>query len=94
MTEDKPAAVRIKVQGLVQGVFFRAFTQREARILGITGYVLNMSDGSVEVYAEGEPDNLKKLEERLREGPSRAKVSQVITESVTCTGKYGSFCIK
>ena len=94
MIENKPVALSIKVLGRVQGVFFRAFTRREAILLGITGYVRNLSDGSVEVYAEGETDKLKNLEQRLQQGPSRASVSQVITTHTSYTGNYDSFQVK
>ena len=46
--------VHLVIKGRVQGVFFRAATQREARRLGVTGWVKNRTDGSVEVLAEGD----------------------------------------
>jgi len=49
------------VRGRVQGVFFRAFVQRLARQLGISGYVRNLPDGSVEIRAEGEKSQLDVL---------------------------------
>ena len=53
--------VQLFVRGRVQGVFFRASTQREARRLGISGWVKNRPDGAVEILAEGEEDGLKEL---------------------------------
>ena len=53
--------VHLIVRGRVQGVFFRAATQREARRLGITGWVKNRLDGAVELLAEGEEDSIKEL---------------------------------
>lgn len=69
--------MRYKVIGRVQGVFFRASTQREARSLGITGYAKNMRDGSVEVLACGPQPAVEQLGEWLWVGPPAARVSQV-----------------
>ena len=65
------------VSGKVQGVFFRASTQRQARALGITGHAINLADGRVEVLACGDDAALTELESWLREGPDSAEVSQV-----------------
>ena len=53
--------VHLVVRGRVQGVFFRAATQREARRLGLTGWVKNRTDGSIEMLAEGEEEAVKEL---------------------------------
>ncbi|MFX1284551.1 MAG: acylphosphatase [Promethearchaeota archaeon] len=53
--------VRIVVTGRVQGVFFRVYTQKFARNLGITGYVQNLPSGEVKIVAEGFEDSLRKL---------------------------------
>ncbi len=72
------AAVRFTVHGRVQGVFFRAFVAREAEALGLGGYVRNLPDGrSVEVFAEGEKEDLEKLTEQCRTGPAGARVEEV-----------------
>ena len=68
------AAARFIVSGRVQGVGFRFFTLREARALGLSGFVRNQPDGTVEVVAEGSTKVLAALEERLREGPAFADV--------------------
>jgi len=65
------------ITGRVQGVFFRASTQRKARGLGLTGYALNQPDGSVAVAARGENDALDKLAAWLEKGPPGARVEQV-----------------
>lgn len=65
------------VSGRVQGVGFRFFVLREATALGLRGTVRNMPDGSVEVIATGQPDELAKLEARLNDGPDAAKVDDV-----------------
>ena len=68
---------RYKVSGRVQGVFFRASTQREALNLGLTGYARNLSDGSVEVLACGPASAVEQLGDWLSIGPPVAQVSHV-----------------
>ena len=65
------------ISGQVQGVFFRAATEAAARRLGVTGWVRNLADGSVELVACGEETKLAELERWLWQGPSRARVEQV-----------------
>jgi acylphosphatase len=66
-----------RIEGRVQGVWFRESTRREAEPLGITGYARNMPDGSVEVLACGEPQALDQLEAWLKHGPRMARVDRV-----------------
>ncbi|QNQ19852.1 acylphosphatase [Kosakonia sp. SMBL-WEM22] len=69
------------VHGSVQGVGFRYTTQHEARRLGLSGYARNLDDGSVEVVACGEAENVNKLIEWLKAGgPRSARVDKVLTE--------------
>jgi acylphosphatase len=65
------------VSGRVQGVFFRASTQSEARSLGLVGQAVNLADGRVEVIARGTVSALDALERWLRQGPSKARVDQL-----------------
>ncbi len=67
----------IRVQGLVQGVFFRVSAQRAARDLGLAGTVRNEADGSVRIEAEGEPAALEAFVAWCRRGPPRARVERV-----------------
>jgi len=76
-TEKAIEARRFVVRGRVQGVGFRWFVEREAHLLGITGWVRNNHDGSVEVLAQGTRDQLSGLRMRLREGPRAARVDAV-----------------
>jgi acylphosphatase len=85
--------VHLVVRGRVQGVFFRAATQREARRLGITGWVKNRADGSVEVLAEGEEDAIKELTSWANHGPSAARVDAVDVRWRGYTGEYSQFTI-
>jgi len=70
------------IRGKVQGVFFRATTQEMAEALGLTGWVRNCSDGSVEVHAEGDEEQVQALYEWLQKGPDAARVDEVVTEDV------------
>jgi len=72
--------LRIKIEGVVQGVFFRAFVQETAQNLGLKGYVKNMPDGSVEAVAQGSDDRLQKLVEECKKGPEGSRVDKVETE--------------
>lgn len=67
----------IFVSGLVQGVFFRDFTQRSAEILNLKGWVRNTQDGRVEVVCEGEKEDILELIENLKQGPPHARVKDV-----------------
>ncbi len=67
----------LKIHGLVQGVGFRWSTRRQASVLNIVGYVKNLSDGTVELVAEGEEETLKKLLEYCKIGPQWASVSRL-----------------
>jgi acylphosphatase len=69
--------VNMKMHGTVQGVFFRAAARRMAEDLGLKGYAKNLSDGTVDIVAEGPEDKLKELIEFCRKGPKAAKVSKV-----------------
>lgn len=69
-----------RISGRVQGVFFRASTRREAERLGLSGYAVNRSDGTVEVAARGSVDDLDRLADWLGHGPAGARVDQVITQ--------------
>jgi len=68
---------KFRVRGRVQGVGFRWFVEREAKMLGISGWVRNNSDGSVEVLATGTRDQLSALRARLQQGPRAARVDNV-----------------
>jgi acylphosphatase len=68
---------KFRVRGRVQGVGFRWFVEREARALGISGWVRNNSDGSVEVLASGTQEQLFGLRSRLQQGPRAARVDNV-----------------
>lgn len=70
-------AVRCRVEGRVQGVFFRASTRAEADRLGVVGSARNLEDGAVEVFAQGEPDAVAQLVGWLWQGSPLSRVNAV-----------------
>jgi acylphosphatase len=69
------------VSGRVQGVYYRASTQQQARCLAVAGWVRNRPDGSVEAWLEGAPDAVEALLAWMRRGPEGARVTDVtVTE--------------
>ncbi len=80
---------RCLVSGRVQGVFYRASAQAEARRLGVTGHARNLPDGRVEVLACGEPRALAAFTEWLWQGPPAARVSDVTCEDVDIQAPAG-----
>jgi acylphosphatase len=85
--------IHLLVRGRVQGVYFRASAQREAKRLGLTGWVKNRDDGGVEIVAEGEEDQVKDLLVWAQHGPSTARVEEVDTRWRSYTGEYSEFKI-
>ncbi|MCX7924226.1 MAG: acylphosphatase [Fimbriimonadales bacterium] len=83
-----------RVYGAVQGVGYRAFALSEARRLGLSGYVRNCADGSVEVVAEGEEEKLQSFLERLQRGPSASHVDYVDSVYSKAKGEFESFTIR
>lgn len=74
-------SVRFIVKGLVQGVGFRYWVYRQAKTLGITGFVRNRIDGSVEVLVQGSEAEIEEMHCLLRHGPPMAQVSSVDIEN-------------
>lgn len=85
--------VHLIIRGRVQGVFFRAAAQREARRLGLTGWVKNRTDGSIELIAEGEEDSIKQLASWASHGPSAARVDYLDQRWRAYTGEFYEFSI-
>jgi acylphosphatase len=73
-------ARHVRVTGRVQGVFYRAWAQGQARELGVSGWIRNRPDGSVEAHLDGEQNCVERMIERMRQGPSNAQVEDVSVE--------------
>ncbi len=93
MAAGYSARARIWVSGLVQGVSYRAFTQRTASGQGLRGGVRNLDDGRVAVEVEGERPAIERLIASLRSGPPMAQVQDVQVQWETPTNQYGDFRI-
>jgi len=85
---EKQEARRYYVSGMVQGVGYRYFAQRAAGRLGLAGYVKNLRDGRVEVYAVGLAEALAALRGELERGPGGAVVSGVSEETATLDPQF------
>jgi acylphosphatase len=83
-------AKRFYVSGSVQGVGFRFFAERAAARLGVAGYVKNLFDGRVEVYAIGSAAQLDALQSELRRGPRMASVDQVVASDAEILPEYSN----
>ncbi len=88
------ARLHIVIEGIVQGVFFRAGTIEESRKLGLTGWVKNSSDGRVEAVFEGDIYKIEQIVEWCKKGPPGAVVRNVETNWEQVTGDYDTFTIK
>jgi acylphosphatase len=86
--------VHALVRGRVQGVGFRFFTEDRAAELGVTGWVRNLPDGSVELIAEGPRNDLERLIEAVRRGPPASRVHDVETMWSEARGDLGAFRIR
>ncbi len=83
--------VRVFAAGRVQGVAYRFFAEKCAGRMGITGWVRNLRDGRVEVLAEGTGEDVEAFLERLREGPSLARVDSFAVQREASTGEFRDF---
>ena len=89
------AHISATVYGRVQGVLFRSFAQNVARNLGLKGYARNLTSGNaVEVQAEGDKQQLEKLVEYLKIGPSSARVDRVDVDWSGYSGRFTDFDIR
>ena len=82
MSENSKLQIKAVVRGRVQGVGYRAWTEQQAKLRGLTGYVMNLPDGTVEVLIEGEASDVIEMAQTLWIGPPLAQVDQVDM----CTG--------
>ena len=86
--------VEARIEGLVQGVGFRYFVRREALRLGLSGWVANQPDGSVETSAEGPRGVLERFADALSVGPAGATVTHVDVRWGTATGAFDGFAVR
>ena len=82
---------RFRIYGHVQGVGFRYFTWQYALKIGVTGFVRNLADGSVEVIAAGSESQIDALDAWLQYGPRTARVNQVFVEDYLGDKEFTAF---
>lgn len=87
------ARAHLIVEGVVQGVFFRANTKEQADRKGVYGWAKNRPDGTVEAVLEGEEESVKKLIEWCHHGPPGAVVKNVNIEWQVYEGKFKNFTV-
>jgi len=85
---------KMLISGKVQGVYYRASTEKEANRLGLSGYARNLPDGRVEVIAEGSPEELQQLHQWCQEGPPAAKVTDIEVEEQQANGEFSNFGVR
>ena len=90
---SSPQRVHMLVTGMVQGVGFRYFTVMAARRYGLTGWVRNRRDGSVELEAQGEGIDLERFERAVEAGPRWSRVEHVTIDSLTPTAGESGFSV-
>lgn len=78
----EPVGRKVRLFGRVQGVFFRQWTVNQARTLGVSGWVHNHRDGSVETHIAGDEGAVAQMIERMRQGPVGARVEDLTIEDV------------
>jgi acylphosphatase len=88
---DPPVCAHVFIRGFVQGVSFRYYTQREAKRLGLHGWVRNLRDGRVEAVFEGKKDQVQQILEWCSRGPPAARVDHVEVSWDIPSGKYHEF---
>ncbi len=84
----RKTAKKYVVSGRVHGVGFRYFAERWANLLGLTGYVKNLWDGTVEVYAIGDQAGLEEFKRQLAAGPRSAHVTNVMESEETVSPRH------
>ncbi len=86
--------IEATVNGRVQGVSFRYYTRHKANQLGLTGWVANRWDGTVQVVAEGQQKTLDQFIAFLHQGSPSARVTQVNLKWVTATQEFDHFSVR
>ena len=95
-TSEAAIMVRLRIEGRVQGVWFRDWTRREAQSMGLSGWVRNLADGAVEARLEGDKEAVRAMIGKCHTGPRLARVDRVmVLEERELTGRRpsGSFDI-
>lgn len=84
----------LRIRGRVQGVFYRESARTEALRLGLTGWVRNLTDGSVEAVAEGAPESIEAFVTWCHRGPPQARVTDVERAEDVARGEFTTFTVE
>ena len=87
-------ARRYLISGRVQGVGFRAFTEVQAAVEGLHGWVRNLRDGRVEALFEGDVEAVDRAEAKLRRGPAGSRIEEITVDRVAPSGRATGFRIQ
>ncbi len=74
-------SVRLYIKGVVQGVFFRAFIKENAERYDVKGFIRNLEDGRIEIFLEGNSDDVNKMIELAKKGPKHSQIQEVTIKS-------------
>lgn len=91
MSKENKKSLQLLVSGNVQGVGFRFFTHKIAESMGIVGEVKNLSDGRVEIFAEGDEAQLNSFITKVQQGPASADVSKIDSYWSEFKNQYSDF---
>jgi acylphosphatase len=94
MSAQDPVRLHAHIEGRVQGVGFRYFTQERAVFLGLTGWVRNRWNGTVEIVAEGPKEDLEILLKTVRRGPRVGTTQNVKFDWQAFSGEFSTFRIR
>ncbi len=89
----KKVRAHILISGRVQGVFFRAYTQRAAQERAVRGWVMNTRDGRVEAVFEGEKDKVEDMLSWCHQGSPHSRVTEVSVDWEEYTGEFKDFSV-
>lgn len=90
----RPVRATVRIRGIVQGVNFRYFTRRTALEHHLTGWVRNLPDGDVEAVFEGKESDVRRVIEWCHEGPSAARVDEILIDWEDCRGEFSDFEVR
>ncbi|MDP3013318.1 MAG: acylphosphatase [Candidatus Subteraquimicrobiales bacterium] len=90
----KGIRARLRIKGLVQGVYFRSYMQEVAERFNVNGWVKNCPDRTVEAVLEGSEENVKKVIDWAQRGPPAAKITDVDVEWEDYIGEFKNFRIE
>ena len=94
MVSERFVRAHLFISGMVQGVMFRSNMKRIAKMYGVTGWVMNLSDGRVEAVLEGLSESVNKVIAWAHHGPVLAVVDNVSVKWETYRGEFSDFMIK